>query len=592
MTEAVAARAEIGDASKLLALYAEGSEDAEVAAVKLTLEMIAETASWLEMEDAERAAEMIRRWWIARVREGIGGEEAEEFDQRWSSAFAKSKAKAEPKPEAKGPLTYRELKERIAGEAERSAKAKAELAAEAKAKLEADKKISPESQPSIEGDPTTFADAEPKPEAKPKGALVPAQPMRAPLGFQHSKSPAGIPASLENAITAITSLNLDCRYDVFHDRIIVKGHESNVSGDALENLENVTLKLRQAILERFYFDPGAQFTFDALKLRCLDHVFDPVRDYLDGLKWDGRPRLDRWLVAYCKAEDTELNRAIGRKMLVAAVRRVRSPGCKFDYVVVFEGAQGVGKSTLLKTLAGEENFSDNEILGLDKREQQEAVQGVWIYEVAELDGLHKSDVTKVKLFASKTVDSARPAYGRSRVDRPRRGIFVATTNEDTYLRDTTGNRRFWPVEVGAIDLSAVTRDRDQIWAEAAEVEAQGEGLVIPEALWPDAAAQQQARMELDPWEDVLATKLTRLQEKQTKIDGAFMLAADGSGNPEWRVSTDYLLATVLSLSKERQTNNHTKRLAGIMRSLGWARPESPIRLGKVVCRGFTRRAEG
>jgi predicted P-loop ATPase len=120
-------------------------------------------------------------------------------------------------------------------------------------------------------------------------------------------------------------------------------------------------------------------------------------------------------------------------MLIAAVRRVRSPGCKFDYIVVLEGSQGVGKSSLLKILAGEDNFSDNEVLGLDKREQQEAIQGVWIYEIAELEGLGRSDVTKVKLFASKTVDSARPAYARSRVDRPRQGIFVATTNEETYL---------------------------------------------------------------------------------------------------------------------------------------------------------------
>jgi predicted P-loop ATPase len=234
---------------------------------------------------------------------------------------------------------------------------------------------------------------------------------------------------LENAITAINKLDTDCRYDVFHDRIIVKGHECGVNGDALENLENVTLKVRQAVLTRFGFDPSATFTFDALKLRCLDRVFDPVRDYLDTLRWDGKTRLDDWLVHYCGAEDTELNRAIGRKMLIAAVRRVRSPGCKFDYIVVLEGEQGVGKSSLLRLLAGEENFTDNEIIGLDKREQQEAIQGIWIYEVAELDGLHKSDVTRVKLFASKTVDSARPAYARSRVDRPRRGIFVATTNE-------------------------------------------------------------------------------------------------------------------------------------------------------------------
>jgi predicted P-loop ATPase len=395
---------------------------------------------------------------------------------------------------------------------------------------------------------------------------------------------------LQNALVAIDGLGIDCRYDVYHDKILVKEHASEIGGDALENLDNVVLKVRQAVLSRFGFDPSSQFTFDALKICCLDRVFDPVRDYLDGLCWDGRKRLDRWLIEYCEAGDTALNRAIGRKMLVAGVRRVRMPGCKFDYIVVLEGEQGAGKSTLLRTLAGAENFSDNEILGLDKREQQEAIQGIWIYEIGELEGIYKSAVTKVKLFASKTVDSARPAYGRARVDRPRRGIFVATTNDDTYLRDTTGNRRFWPVKVGKIDLVAAARDRDQLWAEAAAVEAGGEPLVIPEALWPDAMAEQQARLELDPWEDAICDRLAPLLQKTGSpfvLDG-FALAADGQGAPEWRVASDWLLTDVLALPKDRQNNNHTKRLASIMRKLGWAHPPTPLRFGKSVRRGFTK----
>lgn len=165
---------------------------------------------------------------------------------------------------------------------------------------------------------------------------------------------------------------------------------------------------------------------------------------------------------------------------------------------------------------------------------------------------------------------------------------MATTNEETYLRDTTGNRRFWPVRVFKIDLDAIVRDRDQLWAEASVIEAGGEPLVIPDALWPEAALQQAARMELDPWEDILSSQLAGLMHNRLKIDGSFVLAADGAGNPEWRVATDYLLTAILGLPKERQFPNHTKRLASIMRDLGWTRPDATIRIGKKVCRGFTR----
>jgi predicted P-loop ATPase len=213
----------------------------------------------------------------------------------------------------------------------------------------------------------------------------------------------------------------------------------------------------------------------------------------------------------------------------------------------------------------------------------------------------KHDVTKVKLFASKTVDAARPAYGRSRVDRPRRCIFVATTNEDTYLRDATGNRRFWPVRLNGvipsadkllIDLAGIERDRDQLWAEAVVVEATGEPLVIPEKLWPDAEAQQQARMEIDPWADTLASVLSSRMHKGKTIDGKFAAAADENGNAQWRVSTDHLLSDILCLPKERQYNTHTKRLAAAMRSLGWTRNEDPMRIGKVLKRGYFKPFEG
>ena len=238
---------------------------------------------------------------------------------------------------------------------------------------------------------------------------------------------------------------------------------------------------------------------DAVTRIALEYQFNPILDYLDGLKWDGQKRIDTWLTVYLGAEDRPLNRAMGRKWLVAAVRRVRLPGCKFDNIPTLEGPQGSLESTLVRKMAGDrENFSDADILQSDKREQQELCEGVWFYEIAELSGLHKGEVEKVKAFASRQEDKARAAYARRVSVRPRTCVFVGTTNDDEYLQDQTGNRRFWPIRIGRIDIEAFRRDRDQLFAEAVVGEATGESLVLPEELRPDAAALQDSRMVSDP----------------------------------------------------------------------------------------------
>jgi hypothetical protein len=408
--------------------------------------------------------------------------------------------------------------------------------------------------------------------------------------FQYTRNPSGIAPTFGNAIAAIQSFGVSCRYDVFHDKLIIEGIEVRAGGDGYASLDHQVLKFREMVWQRKKFDPGAQHTRDALVNESLNHMFDPVRDYLDELQWDGVPRIDRWLIDYCRAADTPLVRAFARKVLIAAVRRVREPGCKFDFILILEGKQGVGKSSLLRILAGDENFSDNEILGYQKREQQEAVQGIWIYELCELDGLTKAEISSVKLFASKQCDIARAAYDRSRSDRKRRCIFVATTNEDTYLRDATGNRRFWPVKVGKIDLEAVRRDRDQLWAEAAFAEAEGEGLVIPEALWSQAAIEQKARRERDVWEDVIGGHLAPLMGKGigAGLEGRWAVAVDDGGARQFRVSTTYILGEILRLSIERQGDAVSKHLASVMKDMGWTRHENVIRITGKSCRGFTK----
>ena len=149
----------------------------------------------------------------------------------------------------------------------------------------------------------------------------------------------------------------------------------------------------------------------------------------------------------------------------------------------------------ISVLAGADNFSDQEILHLEAKAQIEAVEGVWIYELAELAGLKRADTTRVKAFASRRVDQARLAYGRFPEKRPRQFILIGTTNDEKYLHDRTGNRRFWPAKTGEIAVEALRRDRDQLWAEAAFIEANGVSLTLDEGLWAAAREQQNARME-------------------------------------------------------------------------------------------------
>jgi hypothetical protein len=366
-------------------------------------------------------------------------------------------------------------------------------------------------------------------------------------------------ATCRNARVAINGLDIVCEHDTFHGKMLLGGHA--IDQWAGELSDEAIQMLRVVIEQEFRFDPGLVQAHDAAVQECLQHAFDPVADYLDSLAWDGVPRVAGWLSTYLGAEDTRLNRAIGTLTLMAAVRRVRQPGCKFDQIVVLESPEGRGKSSAIEVLAGAENFSDQTILTLDDKAQQEAVQGIWLYEIADLSGMHRADVEKVKAFASRKVDRARPAYGRTRVDRPRRCIFIATTNDETYLKSQTGNRRFWPVRTGRIDLDSLRRDRDQLWAEANAMEGTGHPLSLPESFWEDARAVQDSRQEHDPWEDVLAA---------IKLDKTYQTLTGGA---EWRVSTASLLTGHLQIPADRQHGLTGKRLAYAMRKLGWDGPK-------------------
>lgn len=303
-----------------------------------------------------------------------------------------------------------------------------------------------------------------------------------------------------NAFRAIGYLGITCSLDMFSEQMYIGGHRIQQWAGKLS--DTAVHALRKIIRETWRFDPGTKNTEDAAIQKSLEHTYNPVTDYLAALRWDGVSRLPTWLHDYLGADQTALNAAIGSLILIAAVRRARVPGSKFDQIVVFEGREGTGKSQAVQILAGE-HYSEQSVLAHTDKEQQEAIRGVWIHEIPELAGMKRTDVERIKAFASRTEDRARPAFGHFRVDLKRRCIFIGTTNEDAYLKSYTGNRRIWPVVTRAIDLSGLRAMRDQLWAEAAAREQAGASLVLDPRLWTQAGEEQEKRMEHDLWIEII-----------------------------------------------------------------------------------------
>lgn len=248
-------------------------------------------------------------------------------------------------------------------------------------------------------------------------------------------------------------------------------------------------------LEKYYDITGKEKIADALTAVLTRHSYHPIRDYLSGLTWDGVPRLDRIIIDYMGAEDSELNRAMSRKHFVAAVARVFNPGCKYDYCLIMSGAEGIGKSTLLRVMGGK--WFNDSITTLEGKEGMEQLRRAWVVELGELSSIKRSDVEQVKAHLSKQVDIYRAAYARRVLEHPRQCVFCGTTNEALFLKGDTGNRRFWVIPVVAElrkyrDWSeAIRRDRDQLWAEAVHYYKQGEPLYLSEELEAQAKQRQQ-----------------------------------------------------------------------------------------------------
>ena len=235
---------------------------------------------------------------------------------------------------------------------------------------------------------------------------------------------------------------------------------------------------------------------------------NPLVTYLQGLQWDGQARLDMWLVDRLGCTDTPYVRSVGRKWMISAVARALDPGCKVDTLLVLEGSQGKGKSSALRALVPETDWFSDTPIPIGDKDSFVAMRGKWIIELAELASLKKADLDRTKAFFSSPVDSYRPPYGREMVSIPRTAIFAGTVNLGEYLNDSTGARRFFPVEVGVIDLQGLRTDRDQLWAEAVSIYLawKGRGSPASECLWWPAPEEitayetEQSNREIEhPW---------------------------------------------------------------------------------------------
>jgi Virulence-associated protein E/CHC2 zinc finger len=307
-------------------------------------------------------------------------------------------------------------------------------------------------------------------------------------------------------------------------------------------------------------EPSKDNIFDGLVLIGERRAYHPVHDYLARVEWDGKPRIDTWLIDYFGAEDTVINRAFGRKILCGAVRRVRHPGCKFDYMLVFEGPQGIGKSSAILALCDDRNwFTDQLEVGADAKVTIEKTAGHWIVEVPELDGLSRRDTDRVKSFIPTMIDSARLSYGRFTSDRPRQFILVGTTNQSRYLTDTTGNRRFWIVRVMRADPAGIAAIRDQLWAEAAEMEARENlGLDDP-VLRMAAAGVAHESSDFGPWLEILGEQIP---EGPLKIKATDVWKLVGFDGPE----------TINKLTKR-----HHAHMRAAMVGLGFEKRDKGVR---------------
>lgn len=341
-------------------------------------------------------------------------------------------------------------------------------------------------------------------------------------------------------------------------------------------------------VSRHYQLTGKQALLDANDLAMSQRTFHPVREWLEGLEWDGTERLDTMLIDYLGAADNDLTRAMTRKHFTAAVARVMNPGCKYDYILTLIGPQGIGKSTLVKIMGGD--WFDDSLTSIEGKEGMEQIRGKWLIEFGELTNYKKSTSEAYKAFISKQEDSYRPAYGRKVEVYPRQCVFFATTNEPAFLKGDTGNRRFWTVECD-VDIaykdvwSQLDEERDQLWAEALHRYRAGEKLYLPRELEKAAQQRQEDHNEVaadertgiieafikreipENWEQLGMRQRREYFQNGNSADIQSLVPL----HKRTTITAVEVLAECFGQPIDERTRYRTKEINQILRSFGWLR---------------------
>jgi predicted P-loop ATPase len=325
-------------------------------------------------------------------------------------------------------------------------------------------------------------------------------------------------------------------------------------GRAIEESDVIDIRM---IIEAANYQPQDRDIAPAINRVCREHPYNPIHDYLTGLKWDGVPRLEWWLQKLVGAPDTEFVKLIGPKVLIGAVARAMEPGCKVDTILVLEGPQGLKKSSAISTLFGEEHSAESVSLFDQHNKMVMQMMGAWCVELAEFVAVIRKDQNAVKGLISMRSDRVVLPYAKTATTHPRRCVFFGTINPDEsgYLTDSTGNRRYWPVTATAIDLDAIRSRRDLLWAEAYHLWKVGERWWLEGDENKLAEEQAADRQEDDAWAEPLRKAIER--------------AKDGGKNFDLVTCDDAL--GLIGVPNERKDKRAQMRAGAALRALGYER---------------------